>query len=183
MVVSISHGEPPVSPCFSRWMRHQRQAGGGGSRPRCSICREACPAKRLEQMGRFSWGNHGYHSNFEVFQYMSFSVVRSSSSWGWDGCEPKSCSTLHGWFNHCWKCFFVGPSFGIPLRPFAWVLISRYLGQEVRPGLSSFVLVAQCVRHNEVGTCVATFPSRFHYASDFGGQLIRRHSIDHHKIS
>lgn len=54
--------------CVEQWMRHQRQAGGGGSRPRCSICREA------------------------------------------------------------------------------------YLGQEVRPGLSSFV---------------------FHYASDFGGQLIR----------
>lgn len=26
--------------CVEQWMRHQRQAGGGGNRPRCSICRE-----------------------------------------------------------------------------------------------------------------------------------------------
>ena len=54
----ISHGWfliPWFPNTFSRWMRHQRQAGGGGSRPRCSICREACPEKRL-QKGSFFMG-------------------------------------------------------------------------------------------------------------------------------
>lgn len=49
------------------------------------------------------------------------------------------------------------------LRPFAWVWISRYLGQEVRPGLSSFVLVAQWMRHDE-RSCDEKSP-----LSEFGG--------------
>ena len=71
----ISHGWfliPWFPNTFSRWMRHQRQAGGGGSRPRCSICREACPEKRLQKGSFFMgkpWETNRILRYFMVFLY------------------------------------------------------------------------------------------------------------------